>query len=312
MFSSDNLVSDELLYRDVVPTIADEGRRRGVFLGVGPEQNFTYIAALEPSMAFIIDVRRGNLHLQLMYKALFELSADRADFVSLLFTKPQPAGLGRTSSAHDIVTAYWTMRSDSEPGYRANLADIQRVLIEKHRFPLSARDLEGIAYVYRQFYWFGPAITWATTAGGRASGFPTFGDLMKQTDATGRELSFLATESAFAVVKGLHERNLIVPVVGDFAGPKAIRAVGDYVRAQRATVSAFYVSEVEPLLVQKRQWSLFCSNVATLPVTTASVLIRPPTVSLAGTGSILAKPPSPMPPVLVSIAGETKNCGLPR
>ena len=135
---------------------------------------------------------------------------------------------------------------------------------------------------------------------------------MKQTDATGRELSFLATEAAFAVVKGLQERNLIVPVVGDFAGPKAIRAVGDYVRAQRATVSAFYVSEVEPYLVGKGQWSTFCSNVATLPVTGTSVLIRPPTVSLAGTGTILAEAPSPAPPILVPIAAEVKNCALPR
>ena len=66
-----------------------------MYLGVGPEQNFTYIAAMRPRMAFITDIRRGNLHLQLMYKALFELSADRAEFVSRLFTKPRPAGLTR-------------------------------------------------------------------------------------------------------------------------------------------------------------------------------------------------------------------------
>ena len=135
---------------------------------------------------------------------------------------------------------------------------------------------------------------------------------MKQTDAKRRELSFLATEAAFAIVKGLQERNLIVRGVGNFGGPKAIRAVGDYVRAQRATVSAFYVSEVEPLLVQKGQWSTFCSNVATLPVTDASVLIRSPTVSLAGTGMILDRASSPAPRVLVPIAAEVKNCTLPR
>ena len=312
VYSSDNLVSDELVYRDVVPTLAEEGRRRGVFIGVGPEQNFTYIAALEPSIAFVIDIRRGNLHLQLMYKALFELSADRAEFFSRLFTKPRPAALSATSSALDLVAAFWTVRSNSEPVYRANLAAIQRVLLEQHGLPLSRRDLEGIEYVYHQFYWYGPAMTWASTTGGGRSGFPTFGDLMKQTGTNGQELSFLATEATFAVVKGLQEKNLIVPVVGDFAGPKAIRAVGDYVRAQRTTVSAFYVSEVEPLLVRQRQWSTFCANVATLPVTPASVLIRPPTVSLAGTGAILAKAPSPMPRVLVPIAAEIKNCASGR
>ena len=68
-------------------------RPGGVYLGVGPEQNFTYIAALKPKMVFITDIRRGNLHMHLMYKALFEMSADRAEFVSRLFTKQRPAGL---------------------------------------------------------------------------------------------------------------------------------------------------------------------------------------------------------------------------
>src|SRR6185369_4804307 len=85
-FRSDNVVSDEAIYPEVVPTLADDGRRHGVYLGVGPEQNFTYIAALDPRIAFIVDIRRGNLQLQLMYKALFELSSDRADFVSRLFS----------------------------------------------------------------------------------------------------------------------------------------------------------------------------------------------------------------------------------
>ena len=61
-------------------------------MGVGPEQNFTYIVATKPSMAFIVDVRRGNLDLQLMYKALFELSADRAEFVSRLFSQEASGG----------------------------------------------------------------------------------------------------------------------------------------------------------------------------------------------------------------------------
>ena len=68
-----------------------------VYLGVGPEQNFTYIAAVKPSMAVIFDIRRGNLHVQLMYKALFELAADRADFLSSLGL--ESAGLDRLIQA---------------------------------------------------------------------------------------------------------------------------------------------------------------------------------------------------------------------
>src|SRR5262245_54160364 len=86
-FRSDNLLSNEIWFHRVIPLLLNRTDRNGVYMGVGPEQNFTYIAAVRPKMVFIPDIRRGNLHTQLMYKALFELSRDRAEFVSRLFTK---------------------------------------------------------------------------------------------------------------------------------------------------------------------------------------------------------------------------------
>src|SRR3990170_2708710 len=92
-FRSDNLVSNEIWLQWVIPDLLARSRQGGVYLGVGPEQNFTYIAALMPKMVFITDIRRGNLHMHLMYKALFELTNNRADFVAMLFNKKRPAGL---------------------------------------------------------------------------------------------------------------------------------------------------------------------------------------------------------------------------
>src|SRR3954452_15480844 len=106
-FRSDNLLSNEIYFQYVIPPLNGAARQGRVYMGVGPEQNFTYIAALKPKMVFIVDIRRGNLHTQLMYKALFELAADRADFVSMLFTKKRPAGLSTTSSGAEIFNAYW-------------------------------------------------------------------------------------------------------------------------------------------------------------------------------------------------------------
>ena len=82
----------------------------------------------------------------------------------------------------------------------------------------------------------------------------------------GMARSFLATEENFAVIKDLHSRNLIVPVVGNFAGPKAIRAVGKYVRARGATVGAFYVSNVEQYLSREGGQDEFCASASTLPL----------------------------------------------
>src|SRR5580765_8929120 len=105
-FRSDNLVSNEQWLQHVIPDLTRTVRPGRVYVGVGPEQNFTYIAALKPAMAFIIDIRRGNLDLQLMYKALFEISSDRAEFVSRLFSRTRPEGLTEQSTAAEIFVAF--------------------------------------------------------------------------------------------------------------------------------------------------------------------------------------------------------------
>jgi hypothetical protein len=274
-FPSDNLVSDEMVFRAIVHELRRTIPSGGVYLGVGPEQNFTYIAATRPRMAFVLDIRRGNLHLHLMYKALFELSVDRADFVSRLFTKPRPAGLSAGVSATELMRAYWNVPTSDVTAYERNLKEIEDVLVQRHGLPLSLQDLQGVAYVYHAFYWYGPSITWSSSGPTRSAGSPTFSDLMGQTDDLGVGLGFLADEIAFSFVKSLEARNAVVPVVGDFAGPRALRAIGAYVRERQARIAAFYVDEVEPYLVQDGAWGRFCANAATLPIDTASVFIRP-------------------------------------
>src|SRR6266704_2668747 len=93
IFRSDNLLSNELAFQYVIPELVEQAKQGRVYMGVGPEQNFTYIAALRPAMAFIVDIRHGNLDVHLLYKALFELSKDRAEFVARLFSRKRPSGL---------------------------------------------------------------------------------------------------------------------------------------------------------------------------------------------------------------------------
>jgi hypothetical protein len=273
-FRSDNLLSNELVFARVLPYVRDV-RPGGVYLGVGPEQNFTYMAVLRPKIAFILDIRRGNLHAQLLYKALFELSADRADFVSRLFTKPRPDALGRHASVREIMDAYWEQPSGPQAAFARNLDEVYDALTRTYELPLSAEDRAGIEYVYRSFYWFGPGITWSSSSSGSSGGRATYRDLMVQTDADGDYLSYLAGEDRFSFLKDLQRRNLIVPVVGNFAGPKALRAIGEYVRERNASVTAFYLSNVEQYLRQDGTWTTFCQNVASLPLDEASVFIRP-------------------------------------
>jgi len=150
-YASDNLTSNELLYQRVIPDLVGRANQRGVYLGVGPEQNFTYIVATRPALAIIFDIRRRNLHLQLMYKALFELAADRTDFVSMLFAKPRPDRLRKNSSVVELFSAFAPGPTD-EDLYRQTLTAIDRRLTKTHGLPLSDADLAGIEYVYHAFF----------------------------------------------------------------------------------------------------------------------------------------------------------------
>jgi hypothetical protein len=103
-------------------------------------------------------------------------------------------------------------------------------------------------------------------------------------------------------MKDLESRNMIVPVVGNFGGPKAIRALGAYLKEKDATVSTFYLSNVEQYLRQDGIWGAFCANVATLPLDDSSTFVRSlrrPGDNSAGFG---------LASELGNISTEVRNC----
>lgn len=280
-FHSENLVSNEIRFQSVLPGLIEGALPGRVYLGVGSEQNFTYMAAVRPAMAFIVDIRRGNLDLHLIYKAIFELTDNRADFVSMLFSRPRPEGLDASSSALDIFMAFETV-APSQELFDRNLAAIVTHLTEVHDFDLQPGDLDGIRFVYGSWFADGPDITYSLTGRSGGGGFPTYADLMVATDGTGTPRSYLATEAAFRLLKDLQVRNLVVPVVGNFGGPKAVRAVADYLRRHGAVISAFYTSNVEQYLIQDGLWDEFCASAATLPFDDSSLVIRSARGGFAG------------------------------
>jgi hypothetical protein len=275
-FRSDNLVSNEHTFQYVVPALRKQIKPGGVYLGVAPDQNFTYILATMPRLAFIVDVRRGNLLEQLMYKALIELSPDRAAFVSRLFSKPRPAGLTADATAAEIFAAYAAVGT-REDLFGQNLRAVKDLLTQRHGFRLSPDDIAQLEDIYMAFFWDGPELRYSMPGmgvRGRMMNFPSYADLVTATDAAGTPRSYLASEAQYRALKSLEERNLIVPVVGNFAGPKALRGVGRYVREHGAIVSAFYVSNVEQYLFQDGLFDAFAKNVATLPLDDTSTFIR--------------------------------------
>jgi hypothetical protein len=272
-FQSDNFVSNESGYQQTIPAVLKTLRPGGVYIGVGPEQNFTYIAAFQPKLAFIIDIRRQNMLEHLFYKAMMETSADRVEFLSRLFARadveltpnPTPAALFRA------YRSAWPVRSIFEMNVRKVVDYLER----QKGFRLSDHDKAGIRYVAEAFFKSGPDLSYTTTGDDDLSRMPRYSDLMTESDDTSRNWSFLGTEGQFQTIQRMQRANLIVPLVGDFAGPKSIRRVAEYVQAHGSSVRVFYTSNVEEYLFRDdRSWKLFYKNVASLPIDPTSRFIR--------------------------------------
>jgi hypothetical protein len=91
---------------------------------------------------------------------------------------------------------------------------------------------------------------------------------------SGRYGSFLDSPDDYRFVRDLSRAQHIIPVVGDFAGAEALRAIGGWVRERGLTVSAFYTSNVEFYLMRNHVFDRFVANVRELPSRPDSVMIR--------------------------------------
>lgn len=256
---SDNLVSNEGRFAETVRVLRPRG---GIYIGVGPEQNFSYIARLAPDMAFVVDIREENRDLHLLYKALFELAVDRVEFVARLFSRARPADVAPDAPARTIFAAI-----DSQPAVERVRRDTGDAVIARlvthHQLPLLPHNLAAIAQMLDAFMTDGPSITYARGRAGAAPR-PTYRALMLAADFNGNPRSYLASTSTYDAIRTLHQRNLIVPVVGDFGRAEALRRIGAYARDHGAAITAFYGSNVD-IYLTRAQRHTFCSVFATLP-----------------------------------------------
>jgi hypothetical protein len=357
-FLSENFLSNERGFQYVIPPLLQKIQPGGVYMGVGPEQNFTYVSAFHPKIAFVVDIRRQNMIEHLLYKAVFEMSPNRAEFLSRLFSRKVPPALNSESSVDELFNAYATAPLDPEY-HQKNLQSVKDLLWKQHKFGLTAEDETSLEHVYDAITKAGTNLGYSvsdpnyanrvittrifdvatgtsdvavlspgdletairlfrfptnpadpqgvSSPGVSVSAFPTYTDLMTATDGSGVHRSYLASEGNYKIVREMQQKNLIVPVVGDFAGPKAIQAVGKYLSDHNSTVSIFYLSNVEQYLTPTPTLKRFYENVATLPLNSSSTFIR----SAQATGvqpGIVQSYSSPMRDVLDAvIEGRVQN-----
>jgi hypothetical protein len=273
-FRSDNFTSNETSYLHVIEKLQQLGASGGAYIGVGPEQNFTYIAKLKPRIAFIVDIRRQAIIQHLMYKAIFHLSPNRTQFLARLLSRPLPKDLKDNSepSINNLLN-YFTKVAGDEKVYAANLAALKKVIQDDFQFPLNETDQTSLDYVYKNFHNEGLDIAFRID-GSWGGYFPTLKELIQQTDQHGKPGNFLAGPEDYEFVRGMHRKNLIIPVVGDFGGKKALAGVGEYLRKSGVTVTAFYTSNVEQFLFENGAFKAFADNVRSLPTNERSLFIR--------------------------------------
>jgi hypothetical protein len=273
-FFSDNFVSNETSYLQVAPLLDARGRKGGGYVGVGPEQNFSYIALLAPELAFVVDIRRQNALQHLLFKALFDEATSRAHFLALLLGRPLDAtpDAGRDPSIAELLAEVGRKKPDRAAFDRTLGRAIARIS-GAYGVPLSNQDRQTIERTHRAFFDDQLELRFELhEQNGRK--YPALGELLATRDPAGAARGFLASEATFRVVQTLHRKHRIIPVVGDFAGEHALRAVGEQLRQRDLPLNAFYVSNVEQYLLEPQKWRAYVANVDALPSDDQSVFIR--------------------------------------
>jgi hypothetical protein len=280
-FDTDNLISNERSYLHVVPALHAPRLAGGAYIGVGPDQNFSYIAQAKPDIAFIVDLRRDNLLLHLVFKALFSLSNTRVEYLSLLFGRAVPPDLDSWRHAElDRIIAH----IEGPPLTEAAIAALRTrvdTTIKAFGLQLSGNDLATIDRFHRRFIGAGLPLKFQTTGRQPQRYYPTYRDLLLETDRQERRWNFLASESDFQFVRSLQQRDLIVPVVGNLAGPSALAAIGRLMTTRGDRLSVFYTSNVEFYLFGDDAFQAFIENLDRIPRTDRSLIIRSVFGSLA-------------------------------
>ncbi len=273
-FDTDNLISNESSYLHVMGALDKYGVKGGAYIGVGPDQNFSYIARIHPRIAFVIDIRRDNLLQHLMFKALFAGARNRTEYLALWLGKPLPADIEKWSAKSiDAIVAY----IDATPPTDASASAARALVtaeVKKMGVALSATDYQTIARFHDEFINAGLALRFTTVGRPPQWYYPTLRQLILEHDLDGKLASYLASESDFQYVKSMERRNMVVPVVGDLGGTHALDAIGALMVKRGDKLSAMYPSNAEDYVIRDGNFRAYAKSVLALPRDSRSVMIR--------------------------------------
>jgi hypothetical protein len=273
-FDTDNFISNERSYLKIIPDLKRKCVPGGAYVGVGPDQNYSYIAEVQPRIAIIIDIRRQNVLEHLYFKSLFQLSWSRAQFLERLFGRNINSG---SLSSGEIALSELLQRIDKAPqdnGFE-NAKEAEAIwIIQSWNLDLTKADYVSIHYVARAFIENGLELKFSSYNRPPRPYYPSYRQLLLETDPKGIQSNYLASEERFRFIKQLHEENRIVPIVGDLGGEEALRKSAEELRKRKIPVTCLYVSNVEFYLFGTDRWNKYVQNISKLPRDPGALLIR--------------------------------------
>lgn len=270
-FPSHNFVSNETSYLDAARVLQDARMRGRAYVGVGPEQNLTYVGLMQPAIAYIVDIRRGNAVEHMVLRSCMERGETRVGFVSALTARRSPESLlakGEHASVEEIALAFRGVKP--EGALRAEGRAAAEATMTKLGWTPTKADRGELAAILGAFEAKGMELAYSME--GSARKYPSLGSLLARRE--GDAASFLADEETYRRVRALVVGNRLVPVVGDFAGAHALSAVGKDMAERGLTLGVFYTSNVEQYLFEGNLYRKFAANVRAMPRDDASVIVR--------------------------------------
>jgi len=246
----------------------------GAYLGVGPDQNFSYMAQVRPRIAFMIDIRRDNLLQHLLFKALFEMSRNRAEYLALLTGRAVPNDVAKWNRRGITEIVDFVDKSPPDPDQFETTRSVVRTKIKRYGVPVTAGELETIGRIQQAFFDSGLDLKFTSLGRAPREYYPNLRKLLLERDLTGKQANYLASEDDFQYLKSLEARNLVIPVVGNLAGPHALHEIGRVLSERNEKLSVLYVSNVEFYLMRDDSFDRWARTVAALPRDWRSVIVR--------------------------------------
>lgn len=277
--SADNLMTNEDSIASVMDQAGREVPRDTVYLGVGPDQNFSLIAATRPDSAFILDFRKKNQLLHFLHRALLHVSNDQVEYLAHFwarsFIKCATAPINanrREISAGELICGFKNTDFQKQLFENAQAKVSEQIRLLNY---VSADELTEIRRIHARLAGAGLQARFLAL-----KMYPQMQSLVQALTRSGKPGHWLGSDQHFQTIRELQTKNRIIPIVADWAdSPKntqssAFQRLSDWLISNQKQVGCIYISDVEFFLMRTSIFDKYIENLGQLPIHEEARIIR--------------------------------------